>query len=260
MEIIQKTAIVTGAGMGIGRAIASLFARQGARVAVVDFQPHNGKDTVDLIQQQGGQAFFVQADVSSAEQIQAMVAAVTNEYKRIDILINNAGIDLPQATNVVDTTVEDWEKIHAVNLKGTFLCCKYTLPEMKKHNSGTILNIASVAAFSAVTQETAYGSSKAAQVQMTRQMAVDFAPWKIRVNSISPGPMEHATRDRLAYLQKDATILAKRQSMGTRLPLGRMCVPEDIANAALFLVSDKAAMITGTDLLVDGGFLLVGML
>ncbi|MFZ5916458.1 MAG: SDR family NAD(P)-dependent oxidoreductase [Chloroflexota bacterium] len=256
MRLAEKAAIVTGAGMGIGRATARLFAAEGAGVVVVDYDPQGGQETAALIRADGGEAIFAQADVSDPDAVQAMVRAAIDRYGRIDVLHNNAGIDLPQATNVVETGIEDWDRTLAVNLKGVFLCCKAVIPEMVAQGGGVIVNTASVAGLAPMPQEAAYGASKAGLLLLTRQMARDYARRNIRVNSVSPGPMEKPTRHRLAYLQEHPAAFERRQTFAQRMPLGRMCRPEDIARAALFLASDEASMITGADLVVDGGFLL----
>jgi NAD(P)-dependent dehydrogenase (short-subunit alcohol dehydrogenase family) len=248
--------VVTGAAMGIGRGIALLFAREGAKVAVVDYDRDGGKQTAAAIQAAGGTATFIEADVADPVAVQMMVAATKAAYGRIDILVNNAGIDLPQATNVVETTIEDWDRTLNVNLKGVFLCCKYAVPEMLERGGGTIINIASIAGLRPMSQEAAYGASKGGLTLLTRQMARDYAHHGIRVNSVCPGPMEKPTRHRQAYLEGDEVAIRKRQAFAEAMPLGRMCLPEDIAQAALFLASDEASMITGIELVVDGGFIL----
>jgi len=256
VRLAGKVALITGAGMGIGRGTAILFAKEGAKVIVVDYDSVSGQETVELVQSAGGEAIFVRADVSDPADVQAMVQAVIDKYGQIDILHNNAGIDLPQATNVVETEIEDWDRTLDVNLKGVFLCCKAVIPEMMARDGGVIVNTASVAGLAPMPQEAAYGASKGGLVLLTRQIARDYAGHNIRVNSVSPGPMEKPTRHRLAYLQEDPSAFEKRQSFAGQIPLGRMCLPEDIAQAVLFLASNEASMITGIDLVVDGGFLL----
>jgi NAD(P)-dependent dehydrogenase (short-subunit alcohol dehydrogenase family) len=256
VRLQEKSALVTGAGMGIGRGIALLFAREGANIVAADYDRENGLETVRLIQQTGCQATFVQADVSRPDEVQRMVQAAIDAYGRLDILVNNAGIDLPQATHVLATEIEDWEKIVDVNLKGVFLCSRSAIPAMKRQGHGVIVNIASVAGHRPMPAEAAYGASKAGLILLTKQMARDFAGDGIRVNSVSPGPMEKPTRHRLESLERDQQAYQRRQLFADQIPLRRMCVPGDIAHAALFLASDEASMITGIDLVVDGGFLL----
>jgi len=254
VRLAGKVALITGAGMGIGRGTAILFAKEGAKVVVVDYDSVSGQETVELIQDDGGEAIFVRADVSEPADVRAMVRAAMDKYGHIDILHNNAGIDLPQATNVVETKIEDWDRTIDVNLKGVFLSSKYVIPEMVKRGGGVIINTASIAGLVASPQEAAYGASKGGLVLLTKQMALDYAAHNIRVNSVCPGPMEKPTRDRLAYLQEDEVAMKKRQALAQKVPLGRLCLPEDIAYAALFLASDEASLITGIDLIIDGGF------
>jgi NAD(P)-dependent dehydrogenase (short-subunit alcohol dehydrogenase family) len=256
VRLAGKVALITGAGMGIGRATALLFAREGAQVAVADNDAATGKETVALIHQEGGDATFVQADVSLPEQVRAMVQETIRAYGKIDILHNNAGIDLPQATNVLATDIDDWDRILDINLRGVFLCSKQTLPELIKSGGGVIINTASIAGLVPMQQEAAYGASKAGLILLAKQMARDYAEHRVRVNNVCPGPMENPMHHRLNYLQADQAAFAKRQSFSDQVPLGRMCLPEDIAQAVLFLASDDASMITGADLVVDGGFTL----
>jgi NAD(P)-dependent dehydrogenase (short-subunit alcohol dehydrogenase family) len=256
LKLAGKVAVITGAGTGIGRATALLFAQEGARVVVADYDAKTGGETVALIRDEGGEATFLQTDVSRPADVQAMVRTSVGAYGAIDILHNNAGIDLPQATGVVTTEVEDWDRIIDINLKGVFLCAKQVIPEMISRGGGVIINTASIAGRVPMPQEAAYGASKAGLVLLTKQMARDYAAHGIRVNSVSPGPMEKPMRHRLEFLQGDQPAFEKRQSFAEQMPLGRMCLPEDIAHAALFLASDEASMITGVDLVVDGGFTL----
>ncbi len=256
MRFTGKVALITGAGMGIGRATALLLAREGARVVVVDYEAESGQETAGLIHQEGGEALFIQTNVIQPTEVQAMVRLAVERYGRIDVLHNNAGIDLPQATHVVATEVEDWDQILDVNLKGVFLCSKYVIPEMIKNGGGVIINTGSIAGLRPMAQEAAYGASKGGLVLLTQQMARDYARYNIRVNSVCPGPMEKPMRHRLAHLQQDRAAFEKRQAFAERIPLGRMCQPEDIAHAVLFLASEEASMITGVNLVVDGGFTL----
>ncbi|MGQ9598534.1 MAG: SDR family NAD(P)-dependent oxidoreductase [Anaerolineae bacterium] len=256
MRFAGKVAVITGAGMGIGRATALLLAREGARVVVADYDAESGRETVRLICQEGSEALFVRANVTQPTDVQTMVRVAVETYHRIDILYNNAGIDLPQATHVVATEVDDWDQILDVNLKGVFLCSKYAIPEMIKSGGGVIINTSSIAGLRPMPQEAAYGASKGGLVLLTQQMARDYARYNIRVNSVCPGPMEQPMRHRLAYLQQDRAAFEKRQAFAERIPLGRMCRPEDIAHAVLFLASEEASMITGVNLVVDGGFTL----
>lgn len=256
MRLQNKVAIITGAGSGIGRESALLFAREGAGVVVADITESAGRETVELI---GDHAFFVKVDVSNGRDAEQMVRQTVQRWGRVDILFNNAGIDLPQATNVVDTAEADWDRILAVNLKGVFWGSRYALPVMMEQRAGAIINTASRAGLAATPQEAAYCASKGAVVSLTRQMALDYAPYNIRVNCVCPGVMEEPTIDRRKFLQaRSAEAVAQRNQKFAQLnPLGRLCTPQDIARAVLYLASDESAYVTGTALLVDGGDLVV---
>jgi NAD(P)-dependent dehydrogenase (short-subunit alcohol dehydrogenase family) len=252
MKLRDQVAIITGAGSGIGRESAFLFAREGARVAVADINEKLGRETSDLI---GEAAFFIQVDVSNWQATEGMVQETLERWGRLDILFNNAGIDLPQATTVVETSEADWDRILAINLTGVFLGSRHALPVMMAQRSGVIINTASRAGLAATPGEAAYCASKGAVVSLTRQMALDYAPYNIRVNCICPGVLEKPTLDRHHFLQtrSPAALDQRKEKFAGLNPLGRLCTPTDVANAALFLASGESAYITGTALLVDGG-------
>lgn len=252
MRLAGKVAIITGAGSGIGRESALLFAREGARVLVADIAEAAGRETVDLT---GDQAAFVKVDVSNWGDMERMVQTALQRWGRLDILFSNAGIDLPQATSVVETDEASWDRLMAINLKGVFLAARHALPVMMAQQAGVIINTASRAGLAATPEEAAYCASKGGVVSLTRQMAVDYAPYNIRVNCICPGVMEKPTIDRQKYLQalSAEAINQRNQRFARQNPLGRLCTPRDIAEAALYLASDAAAYVTGTALVVDGG-------
>lgn len=252
MKLPGKVALITGAGSGIGRESALLFAQEGARVTVADINEKMGRETVDMI---GEAAFFIKVDVSSWPDTERMVAETVERWGRLDILFNNAGIDLPQATTVVETSEADWDRTMAINLTGVFLGSRHALPVMMAQRSGVIINTASRAGLAATPGEAAYCASKGGVVSLTQQMALDYAPHQIRVNCICPGALEKPTLDRRQFLQtQSAAALDLRNEKFTRLnPLGRLCTAKDVAEAALFLASAESAYITGTALLVDGG-------
>lgn len=256
MRLSGKVAIITGAGSGIGRESALLFAREGARVAVADINEKFGRETAALM---GESAFFIKVDVSSWSDTERMVRETVERWGRLDILFSNAGIDLPQATTVVETTETDWDRTIAINLTGVFLGARHALPVMMAQRSGVIINTASRAGLAAAPGEAAYCASKGGVVSLTRQMALDYAPYNIRVNCICPGALEKPTEDRKEFLQNlSAEAIEQRKAKFAGLnPLGRLCTPVDVANAALFLASDKSAYITGAALLVDGGDLII---
>ena len=198
MKLRDQVAIITGAGSGIGRESALLFARQGARVAVADINEKLGRETANLI---GEAAFFIKVDVSNWQATEGMVQKTLERWGRLDILFNNAGIDLPQATTVVETSEADWDRTLAINLTGVFLGSRHALPVMMAQRSGVIINTASRAGLAATPGEAAYCASKGAVVSLTRQMALDYAPYNIRVNCLCPGVLEKPTLDRHHFLQ-----------------------------------------------------------
>jgi NAD(P)-dependent dehydrogenase (short-subunit alcohol dehydrogenase family) len=252
MRLNQKVAIVTGGASGIGRAAALLFAREGARVVVADLAAGDGHKSADLIRDSGGHAIFVDADVTRPEDASRLVERALAAYGRLDVLFNNAGVDHPDARSVVDTADDLWDRTIAVNLKGVFLVSRAALGPMIRAGSGSIVNTASIAGLVGTPAEAAYCASKGGVVLLTRQMALDFGPYGVRVNCVCPGAMAEPARDRRAALDEEG--VARRLARAARNPLGRAGRPEDVAYAALYLASDESAFVTGTALVVDGGF------
>jgi len=235
--------LITGAGSGIGRASAVLCAREGARVIAADISLESARSTASEIAP--GACLAVEADVSDSDQAQAMVGRSIQEFGTIDVLFNNAGIAVRQP--VSEQTEQDWDRVIQVNLRSVFLCSKYAIPHMLARG-GSVINMASVVGITGVRNRAAYSSSKGAIVSLTRNMALDYAQYGIRVNCVCPGFTETPlTRG----LFSNPEALAKLKALH---PLGRLGQPEDIANAVLFLASDEAAWITGVALPVDGGF------
>jgi NAD(P)-dependent dehydrogenase (short-subunit alcohol dehydrogenase family) len=245
-----KVALITGAGSGIGRATALLFAKEGSRVAVADYVPAGGEETVSMIKETGGEAIFIEVDVSKASDVERMVKAAVDKYGRIDILHNNAGITPPTAPTA-DTTEENWDSVINANLKGVFLGSKYVIPVMIKQGGGVIINTASGGGLVGTPGLSAYGASKGGVIQLTKAMALEYAKQNIRVNSICPGAV------RTPMSKAHQADIARRQAFTRpfRVPLGRMGQPEEIAKAALYLACDDSSYVTGAVLVVDGGVL-----
>ncbi|HEY1989398.1 MAG TPA: glucose 1-dehydrogenase [Acidimicrobiales bacterium] len=243
-----KVAVITGAGSGIGRVAAMLFAAEGAKVVVADVVADQAGSVVDEIVASGGSALAVTVDVSDEAQVEAMVAAAVNGFGGLQVLFNNAGIFPDADGGVLDTPPETWQRVMEVNLKGVWLGCRASVPAMLASGGGSIINVASfVALMGAATAQIAYTASKGGVLAMTRELAVEYARQGIRANSLCPGPIETPL---LAELLADPE---RRQRRLVHIPIGRFGRPEEIAKAALFLASDDASFITGSALVVDGG-------
>lgn len=251
MKLEGKVAIITGAGSGFGRATAVLFANEGAKVVVADLNPDTAGQTVDIIRQQGGKAISAKTDVSNGQDCEALIKTAVDTFGKLDILHNNAGI-AQVMTPIVEIDEAVWDRLMNVNLKSVFLCSKAAIPVMKKQG-GAIINTSSVAAVRVRPGAGAYAIAKAGVTHLTRLMAVELAPFKIRVNSISPVISETPLGLELLPDHLKKNMEATRKGFLATIPIGRMAVPEDIANAALFLAIDGSSMITGIDLFVDGG-------
>ncbi len=249
MRLEDKVAIITGAGGGMGRVASELFAAEGAKIVVAEFDEEAGEETVKLVREAGGKASFVKTDVSDEASAARMVKHATEIYGRVDVLYNNAGI-MPEADHsVVDTDVDTWDKVMAVNVRGVFLGCKYAIPKMVEQGSGSIINISSfVALLGCSVPQDAYTASKGALLSLTRSLAVQFGPSGVRTNAICPGPVE--TPLLMDWLVKDEE--AKRIRLA-RNPSGRFGKPEEIVNMALYLASDESRWTNGATLVVDGG-------
>jgi len=244
-----KRALITGGAAGIGRATATLFAREGAAVAVADLDEAGGKEVVQAILDAGGRAMFVLCNVTQAPDCRRAVHLVVDEWGGLDILFNNAGV-IRRAT-LVDTTEEEWERVMAVNVKSIFLMSKYAIPVMEQAGGGVIINTGSGWGLVGGARAAAYCASKGAVVNMTRAMALDHGGQNIRVNCICPGDTDTAMlREEAGQLGvAEKTFLAGAAAR----PLGRIGRPEDVAQAALYLASDAASFVTGAVLVVDGG-------
>ena len=249
MRLEDKVAIITGAGGGMGRVASELFAAEGAKIVVAEFDRGSRRRDRQAVREAGGKASFVKTDVSDEASAARMVKHATEIYGRVDVLYNNAGI-MPEADHsVVDTDVDTWDKVMAVNVRGVFLGCKYAIPKMVEQGTGSIINIASfVALLGCSVPQDAYTASKGALLSLTRSLAVQFGPSGVRTNAICPGPVE--TPLLMDWLVKDEE--AKRIRLA-RNPSGRFGKPEEIVNMALYLASDESRWTNGATLVVDGG-------
>jgi len=245
MKLESRVALVTGAASGISRAVAIRFAQEGAVVMAADFDTEGGKETVQQIRRSGGRAEFAQLDVSSPDQVSRVVQSVIDSLGDLNILFNGAGI-LAYGT-VVETTDAMWSRLMAVNLTGTFLCCRAAVPHMIARGRGSIINVASTTgAHDAGPRAVAYVASKGGIAMLTRAMAIDHARQGIRVNAICPGPTD-------TPMLRNAKTPAELEAFADSFPMGRLGRPEELAAAAVFLASDDASFVTGSLMFVDGG-------
>ncbi len=248
MELHNRIAVVTGAGSGIGRAIAQRFAEVGAVVVAADVNPQAAEATALLAPDR---IIPQQVDVRDETSVRALMDSILARFGRIDILVNNAGIGTTK--DIVETELEEWEQVFAVNVRGVFLCCKHALPSMLARRSGVIINIGSVAGLIGIPKRAAYCASKGAIVTLTKQIAIAYVKDGIRCNCICPGTVDTPWVERLVAREPDP--LAARRALEARQPMGRLVRPEEVAAAALYLASDEAAAVTGSILVVDGGWL-----
>jgi NAD(P)-dependent dehydrogenase (short-subunit alcohol dehydrogenase family) len=248
MRLEGKVALITGAGSGIGRESALLFAREGAKVVVADVSDGPGAAVVAEIEAAGGAAVYVHADVSKAADAEGMVRAAEESYGKLNVLFNNAGIMHSDDDNAITTEESVWDLTMNINLKGVFLGCKYGIPALRRAGGGSIINVASfVALMGAATPQLAYTASKGGVLAMTRELAVIHAREHIRVNAICPGPL------RTELLMKFLNTEAKKQRRLVHIPMGRFGEAIEIAQSALFLASDESSFTTGATFTVDGG-------
>jgi NAD(P)-dependent dehydrogenase (short-subunit alcohol dehydrogenase family) len=247
MRLAGKVAFISGGARGMGAAEARLFAREGARVAIGDVLADEGRQVVEEISETGGEALFVPLDVTSESQWQTAIAAVVNRFGKLDILVNNAGVG--SHSMVEDTPAEEWDRVMDINAKGVFLGTKVAIPEMRRAGGGSIINISSQLGIVGVDNSSPqYQASKGAVRLLTKATAIQYASNGIRANSVHPGPiitpMTEGTR---ADEQRHQVTLS-------RIPLGRYGEPEDVAYGVLFLASDESSFMTGSELVIDGGW------
>jgi NAD(P)-dependent dehydrogenase (short-subunit alcohol dehydrogenase family) len=241
----NKICVITGAGGGMGREAAILFSEEGAQVCAADVNLAAAEETAGACRD----AFAHEVDVADESSVEVMMAAAAGRYGGIDILYNNAGISPNDDGSVLETSVEAWDRVQAVNTKGVFLCCKHGIPHLQRRGGGSVINVASfVAIVGAATSQISYTASKGAVLSMTRELAVQFARENIRVNALCPGPVE--TPLLLSIFGDDPAALERRRA---HWPTGRLAKPREIVNGALFLASDESSYMTGSTFLVDGG-------
>jgi len=250
MRLENKVAIVTGGAAGIGRATCELFAQEGAKVVVADIEAQGGQETARRIQSAGGQAIFVRTDVSRDTDAKAMVEAAVKAYGTVNVLVNNAAAFV--FGRVEDVTQQDWERVMGVNVIGPANCVRHVIPVMKAAGGGSIVNVASISSFIAQPAFVPYNSSKGALLQLTRCLAMDLAPYNIRVNCVCPGAvLTQATERHRQFVKADREEFLKAAANASLLK--RMADPREIAYGILFLASDESSFVTGTPLIMDGG-------
>ncbi len=250
LNLKGKVALVTGGSSGIGRATALAFAREGARVAVADYVVEGGERTVKEITAGGGEAIFINADVSKTAQVEAMVNKVVQAWGRLDCAHNNAGIE-GRAASLVECSEENFDRTIAINLKGVWLCMKYEIMQMLKQGGGAIVNTASVAGLVGFRNLSAYNASKGGVVMLTKTAALEYAQKGIRVNAVCPGVIRTPMVARLI----DSSPAYNERDLEQGEPVGRMGKPEEIAEAVVWLCSDGASFVTGLPMAVDGGWI-----
>ena len=240
-----KVCVITGAGAGMGREAALLFAEEGARVCVADVDA----DAAERTAAEARDAFPVRVDVAEAQSVRAMYDETKARYGGIDVLYNNAGISPADDASILETEVDAWQRVQDVNTKGVFLCCKHGIPHLLERGGGSVINVASfVALVGAATSQISYTASKGAVLSLSRELAVQFARQGVRVNALCPGPVETPL---LLRIWGDDPAAAQRRLV--HLPMGRLAKPREIVNAALFLASDESSYVNGATFLVDGG-------
>ncbi len=257
-RLANKVAIVTGGGTGIGRAIAVLLSREGARVAICGRTLATLEETARQIRSGCGEVEVIRCDVSDSQSVESMVAQTVERFGRVDILVNNAGVRANSGT-ILEVTEEEWDRVLDIDAKGSFLCSKYAIPSMKQAGGGSIIMISSISAHVGQRGHVPYNAAKAAQELMMKSMALELAPDNIRVNSICPAWVTtELNREQLRQMREEPEKIFPPGLSWKKLlelhPLGRIGTPDDVAWAAVYLASDEATWVTGTSLFVDGGY------
>ncbi len=245
----DRSVVITGAGSGIGRATALLFGSEGARLVLADINTDAVAATAQLVEAAGGTAVAQRCDVSSEQDVQALIDRAIDAHGRLDVIFNNAGIEGPSA-RLADHTLEQWQQVLSVNLTGVFLGMKYAIPVMARQESGSIINTASVAGLVGWHGGAAYSATKAAVVNLTRTASLEYAKHNVRINCICPGVIQTAMVERITGSTDEALERLKRMQ-----PMPRVGQAEDIARMALFLASDESGFVTGAAMVVDGGYI-----
>jgi len=248
VRLANKTALITGAGSGMGRLAAEMFAREGAQIVGADVTEDALKETVSMVEKEGGSIVGIATDVTNAESVREAIQAGVKAFGKLDVLYNNAGVFPDDDTSVVETDESVYQHVIDVNLKGVYLCCKYGIPELVKAGGGSVINIASfVALMGCTVPQDAYTASKGAVLSLTRSLAVQYGPHGVRANAICPGPILTPLLESLFPSEEE------RLKRLNRIPLGRFGRAEDIVYAGLYLASDESSWTTGTTFVIDGG-------
>jgi len=251
MKLKDKVSIVTGAGGGLGKAIAEVFIKEGAKVIVAEVDADAGRETTAELVANGGEATFIECNVSVEDQVKNMIAKVVEKYGRIDVLINNAGVNIVKP--FVETETADWDKVINVDLRGTYMCCRYGIIEMLKTGGGSIVNISSVHSIASIPGAGPYDAAKHGMIGLTMALAVEFASQGIRVNALSPGLLDTKIWDDILDAAPDRQACLNYWK--ANIPIGRPGAPKEIANITAFLASDEASYITGSNIVADGGMI-----
>lgn len=247
-SVKERVAIVTGGGQGLGETFSKSLASFGAKVAIFDVNKEIGQKTIQEINNNGGNAIFIKTDVSKRNDVEAAVKAVMEHFRRIDILVNNAGV--VSRASALSITEEDWDRVININVKGTFLCCQAVGKYMVEQRYGKIINIASISSYRGIANRVAYTTSKGAVLQITRTLAVEWAPFNVHVNAIAPCYLDTPLTRPLYEQDKEFYSYIMRKT-----PLKRIAKPEELVGGLLYLASDASDMVTGHILAIDGGWL-----